>query len=47
LQRVRKDSPGRLAAQVTAIGARSAALPDQDTRSADEILGYDEHGLPR
>jgi len=22
------------------------ALPDRDTRSADEILGYDENGLP-
>ena len=22
------------------------ALPDKDTRSADEILGYDENGLP-
>jgi len=47
LQRVRKDSPGRLAAQLTAIGARCAALPDLDARSADEILDYDEHGLPR
>lgn len=23
-----------------------SALPDRDTRSADEILGYDENGLP-
>lgn len=28
------------------IGRRCAALPDQDTRQPDEILGYDEHGLP-
>ena len=24
-----------------------AALPDLDERTADEILGYDQHGLPR
>jgi antitoxin VapB len=23
-----------------------ASLPEYDSRSADEILGYDEHGLP-
>jgi hypothetical protein len=28
------------------IGARCAALPDLDCGSADEVLGYDEHGLP-
>ena len=22
-------------------------LPDRDCRPADEILGYDDHGLPR
>lgn len=29
------------------IGRRCAALPDRDTRSAEDIMGYDEHGLPR
>lgn len=29
------------------IAARCAALPDYDTRSPDEILGYDEDGLPQ
>jgi antitoxin VapB len=29
------------------IGRRCAALPDLDTRSPEEILGYDEIGLPR
>jgi antitoxin VapB len=29
------------------IGRRCAALPDFDTRSANEILGYDEFGAPR
>lgn len=48
LQRVRRNRAGRsLAKDLLAIGARCAALPDLDTRSADEILGYDEHGLPR
>ena len=28
------------------IGKRCAALPDLDTRSADDILGYGAHGLP-
>lgn len=28
------------------IGRHYSALPDKDTRSADEILGYDEHGIP-
>ena len=27
------------------IGRHCAALPDLDTRTADEILGYDEHGV--
>ena len=47
LQRVRRKSGRSLAAELLAIGKRCAALPDLDTRSADEILGYDEHGLPR
>ena len=28
------------------IGRRCAALPVRDARSADEIVGYDENGLP-
>jgi antitoxin VapB len=28
------------------IGRRCAALPNLDARPSDEILGYDEHGLP-
>jgi len=48
LQRVRRQRAGRsLAAEILEIGRRCAALPDLDTRTADEILGYDEHGLPR
>ncbi len=29
------------------IGRRCAALPTLDDRTADAIVGYDEHGLPR
>jgi antitoxin VapB len=29
------------------LAARFQALPVVDDRSPDEILGYDEHGLPR
>lgn len=47
LQRVRREHAGRsLAADILEIGRRCAALPDLDRRSADEILGYDEAGLP-
>ena len=41
LQRVRNDRFGRrLADELMEIGARCSALPDLDTRSAEEILGY-------
>ena len=33
--------------ELLAIGDRCAALPDFDTRSPDEIIGYDERGIPR
>jgi len=36
-----------LAGQIDDILRRVDALPTLDSRSADEILGYDEHGLPR
>ncbi len=31
--------------EIMAISRRCSALPDLDTRSPDEILGYDEHGV--
>ena len=37
----------RLADDLAEIADRCARLPVLDQRSADEILGYDEHGLPR
>jgi antitoxin VapB len=38
-----ENHPGEL----LAIGRECASLPDYDMRSADEILGYDESGVPR
>ncbi|HET6520963.1 MAG TPA: type II toxin-antitoxin system VapB family antitoxin [Geminicoccaceae bacterium] len=42
----RRASPS-LEEEILEIARRCASLPDLDTRSADEILGYDENGLPR
>ena len=36
-----------LSRQIEDILERVDAMPTIDSRSADEILGYDEHGLPR
>ncbi|MCY7272065.1 MAG: type II toxin-antitoxin system VapB family antitoxin [Sphingomonas bacterium] len=36
----------KIRAAVAEIQTRWAAAPDLDSRSADEILGYDENGLP-
>lgn len=36
-----------LIARMEAIAARSAARPVADPRSIDEIIGYDDFGLPR
>ena len=33
--------------RIREIQDRVAAMPDVDTRSADEIIGYDEYGVPR
>jgi antitoxin VapB len=47
LQRVRRKQTGRsLAEDLLAIAKRCAALPNQDVRPANEILGYDADGLP-
>ena len=42
----RHEQPVGLEAAVVEIQDFVAALPDRDCRSPDEILGYDEHGLP-
>lgn len=43
----RKSRRRSLAEELDEIGKRCAALPDIDTRSPDEILGYDKKGLWR
>ena len=48
LARVRHPSRAkRRLSRLRALQARLARLPTRDHRSADEIVGYDEHGLPR
>ena len=49
LARQKKRRPrGRpLSEELRAIGERVAAMPVLDSRSPDEILDYDERGLPR
>lgn len=48
LERVRRErSHRRLADELEEIAEHCASLPVLDSRSAEEILGYDEHGLPR
>ncbi|MEO0373826.1 MAG: type II toxin-antitoxin system VapB family antitoxin [Cyanobacteria bacterium P01_A01_bin.17] len=39
-------SPRPLSERLNEIALRCAALPDRDDRSVEDILGYDEHGLP-
>ncbi len=46
LDRVRGARHGPdLVEEIRHIAERAAALPELDRRSAEEILGYDEHGL--
>src|SRR5438132_4823492 len=47
LARVRRMRGPRLSEELLKIGRRCARLAVKDKRSADEIIGYDEHGLPR
>lgn len=48
LRRLRgRRPPRRLADELDEIARRCAALPVLDPRSPDEIIGYDERGLPR
>jgi antitoxin VapB len=48
LVRVAARSRGRsLADELMDIGRRCTALPSLDDRSPEEIVGYDERGLPR
>jgi len=48
LLRVRRArAPRRLADQLEEIALHCAGLSVRDGRSADEILGYDDRGVPR
>ena len=48
LREQRKDEAiDSLVEEVMDIGRHCAALPLLDARSPDEIIGYDEHGLPQ
>ena len=48
IQRVRRArAKRRLADELDEIALHCSTLPVRDTRSADEIMGYDENGLPR
>jgi antitoxin VapB len=41
-----RRSVRRLEEELRAISHRCSRLPDHDTRSAEEIIGFDEHGIP-
>jgi antitoxin VapB len=48
LDRVRRPHRAkRVLADIRAIQKRVAKLPEFDARSAEDIIGYDEHGVPR
>ncbi len=42
-----KRSVVRLKDELGTISKRCSRLPDLDTRSAEEIIGFDKHGIPR
>jgi antitoxin VapB len=44
-EHLRRGQPTRLADQLAALGRECAALPDFDSRSPDEIVGYDDTGM--
>ena len=46
LEREKRRGQPSLAEELVRIGKECAALPVLDNRTADEILGYDENGLP-
>ena len=46
-ERLRHGRTVRLADRLTQLGRECANLPDYDTRSPDELVGYDETGIWR
>lgn len=45
-ERVKRSRPANLVDELETIARRGDALPVLDHRTADEIIGYDENGLP-
>ncbi len=45
-ERLKRGKPADLIARVETIARRHIARPILDSRSDDEIMGYDENGLP-
>ncbi|MEZ5805908.1 MAG: type II toxin-antitoxin system VapB family antitoxin [Rhizobiaceae bacterium] len=45
-RRIPRHAPGELAARLMVIAERAAALPRVSDLTDDEILGYDEFGVP-
>lgn len=46
LERVRSEQRTEYEKRLQRLIDEYQELPEADTRSADEIIGYDEHGLP-
>jgi antitoxin VapB len=46
-ERRKRGRSKSLAERLDEIALRCAALPGYDTRTPDEIIGYDEYGVPR
>lgn len=46
-ERAAKSDQRRLIARVLALGRRASSRPVLDPRSHEQILGYDEFGVPR
>ncbi len=46
LERERTRDPDDMVRRLEQLAAEVARLPVLDARQADEIIGYDEHGLP-
>jgi antitoxin VapB len=44
-ERLKRGKRADLVARIREIGEHCASLPDFDTRSPDEIIGYDENGM--
>lgn len=44
-ERYKRGQPADGLARLEAMAAEIAAMPDLDTRTLEEIIGYDEHGI--